>query len=48
MSDNNINKTDYGYDITWIETEFYTSKIRVFEKVRHLLGSIKTLLSLGL
>ena len=33
MSDNNnVNKTEYGYDITWIETEFYTSKIKVFEK----------------
>jgi mannose-6-phosphate isomerase-like protein (cupin superfamily) len=29
---NNINKTSYGYDITWIETELYTSKIMIFEK----------------
>lgn len=31
MSNNNINKTSYGYDVTWIETEWYTSKILVFE-----------------
>jgi uncharacterized RmlC-like cupin family protein len=29
---NNIEKTSYGYVITWIETEFYISKILVFEK----------------
>ena len=29
---NNVNKTEYGYEITWAEKEQYTSKIMVFEK----------------
>ena len=29
---NNVNRTEYGYEITWAETEQYTSKIMVFEK----------------
>ena len=31
---NNIEKTPYGYNITWIETEFYISKILVFETAK--------------
>jgi len=31
---NNVNKTEYGYDITWSETEWYTSKIMVFEQAK--------------
>lgn len=33
MSKNNIEKTEYGYNITWIETEEYVSKILVFETI---------------
>lgn len=29
---NNIEQTNFGYVVTWIETEDYTSKILVFEK----------------
>jgi len=29
---NNIQKTDYGYDIVWTDTDSYCSKILVFEK----------------
>jgi len=28
----NIQKTDYGYDIVWSDNEYYCSKILVFEK----------------
>ena len=28
----NIQKTDYGYDIVWTDNEYYCSKILVFEK----------------
>jgi hypothetical protein len=28
----NIQKTDYGYDIVWADNEHYCSKILVFEK----------------
>jgi mannose-6-phosphate isomerase-like protein (cupin superfamily) len=34
MNKKNIEKTNYGYNITWIETEEYTSKILVFEAAR--------------
>ena len=30
--DNNIKNTDYGYEITWADNEYYCSKILVFEK----------------
>lgn len=29
---NNIQKTDYGYNIIWTDNEYYCSKILVFEK----------------
>src|SRR6056297_954847 len=29
---NNVIKTDYGYEIVWADTEWYCSKILVFEK----------------
>lgn len=32
MSKNNIERTPYGYNITWIETDDYVSKILVFEQ----------------
>ena len=31
MSKNNVEKTKYGYDLIWAETEWYHAKIMVFE-----------------
>jgi quercetin dioxygenase-like cupin family protein len=32
MSDNGIVQTEWGYEIVWADTEFYSGKILVFEK----------------
>ena len=29
---NNVNKTEYGYEIVWTTNDYYCSKILVFEK----------------
>lgn len=31
MSDN-VKQTDFGYQVTWADNEFYSSKILIFEK----------------
>ena len=33
MQNNNVEKTPYGYNIKWTETEDYVSKILVFEEL---------------
>jgi uncharacterized RmlC-like cupin family protein len=32
MNKDNVIQTEYGYDIIWADTEYYCSKILVFEK----------------
>lgn len=33
MTNSNVNKTDFGYEIVWANTEFYTSKMLFFEHI---------------
>jgi hypothetical protein len=33
MANDNVNKTDFGYEIVWAKTEFYQSKILFFEHI---------------
>jgi len=35
--ENNIVKTTYGYEIVWADTEYYVSKILVFEKANQII-----------